>query len=207
MKFRFIEMNRTAYPVQTMCQLLAMSASGYYAWRKREKSVRARDNGALVAEIRAIHAESNQVYGSLKVQAELRRRGRRVNHKRVAQLMRQNGLKSRRAKKYKVTTNSAHGLPIAPNLLNREFRADQPNTKWVSDITYVYTREGWMYLAVVLDLFSRRVVGWAMQIHMTCELVMAAFQPAARSRGTSRSPSASPPGSAAPASPTPSAGR
>jgi transposase InsO family protein len=106
-----------------------------------------------------------------------------VNHKRVARLMRKNGLKSRRMKHRRFTTNSKHGWPVAPNLLNREFTAEQPNTKWVSDITYVPTHEGWMYLAVVLDLFARRVVGWTMQERMTRALIMASFEQAAQARG------------------------
>jgi transposase InsO family protein len=106
-----------------------------------------------------------------------------VNHKRVARLMCENGLKSRRVRRRRVTTQSNHGLPVAPNVLSREFSAERPNQKWVSDITYVPTDEGWLYLAVVLDLFSRRVVGWSLQEHMTRELVMAAFQQAARARG------------------------
>lgn len=175
-------MNRDAFPIRTMCQVLAVSPSGYYAWRTRPPSARARANEALTVEIRALHAESRQRYGSRKVHAKLRRH-RRVNHKRVARLMRENGLKSRRVRHRRVTTNSQHGLPVAPNVLNREFTAAQPNTKWVSDLTYVPTDEGWLYLAVVLDLFSRRVVGWAMLEHMTRALVMSAFEQAAQARG------------------------
>jgi transposase InsO family protein len=182
LKFEFIEMNRDEFPVHTMCEILHVSPSGYYAWRGRPASARARANDALEVEIRAIHAESKQRYGSRKVHAKLHRQ-RRVNHKRVARLMRKNGLKSRRVKRRKVTTNSKHGLPVAPNLLNREFTAERPNTKWVSDITFVPTCEGWLYLAVVLDLFARRVVGWAIQERMTRDLVMAAFEQAAQARG------------------------
>jgi transposase InsO family protein len=170
-----------------MSQVLAVSPSGYYAWRRRQgpeavASARARANDALVVEMRAIHAQTKGRYGSRKMQHALGRVGTAVNHKRVARLMRQNGLKSCRVKRYKVTTNSNHGLPVAPNVLNRAFTAEQPNTKWVSDITYVPTREGWMYLAVVLDLFSRRVVGWAMDERMTRQLVIRAFERAAQSR-------------------------
>ena len=175
-------MNRDDFPVGTMCEVLQVSASGYYAWRMRPVSARARANDALEVEIRAIHRESRQRYGSRKVCAKLRRQ-RRVNHKRVARLMRKNGLKSKRISRRKFTTHSNHGLPVAPNRLNREFNAEQPNTKWVSDITYVPTHEGWLYLAVVLHLFSRRVVGWAMQERMTRDLVIAAFEMAAKARG------------------------
>jgi transposase InsO family protein len=182
LKFEFIDMNRTTFPVQTLCEVLGVSPSGYYARRTRPASARERANDALEVEIRAIHAESRQRYGSRKVHATLRRH-RRVNHKRVARLMRKNGLRSRRARRVKVTTDSEHGLPVAANLLNREFRARRPNAKWVSDITFVPTHEGWLYLAVVLDLFARRVVGWVMQETMTRALVMAAFEQAARARG------------------------
>jgi transposase InsO family protein len=182
LKFEFIDMNHSDFPVETMCEVLAVSPSGYYAWRGRSASARARANDALEVEIRAIHAESKQRYGSRKVHAKLRRQ-RQVNHKRVARLMRKNGLKSRRVKRRTVTTNSKHGLPVAPNLLNREFTAQRPNVKWVSDITFVPTHEGWLYLAVVLDLFARRVVGWAIQERMTRDLAMAAFEQAAQARG------------------------
>jgi putative transposase len=182
LKFEFIAMNRNTFPVRTMCTILEVSPSGYYAWRERPPSARDRANDALEVEIRALHAESQQRYGCRKVHARLRRH-RTVNHKRVARLMRKNGLKSRRVKPRRFTTNSKHGLPVAPNVLNREFTAEQPNTKWVSDITYVPTHEGWLYLAVVLDLFARRIVGWAMQEEMTRALVMAAFERAAQARG------------------------
>jgi transposase InsO family protein len=182
LKFQFIAMNRDTFPVRMMCEVLGVSPSGYYARRNRPASARARANDALEVEIRAIHAESEQRYGSRKVHAKLRR-SRRVNHKRVARLMRKNGLKSKRVKRRRVTTNSKHGRPVAPNLLNRAFSAEKPNTKWVSDITFVPTHEGWLYLAVVLDLFARRVVGWAMQEQMTRELVLAAFELAAQARG------------------------
>ena len=175
-------MNRDHFPVQAMCEVLEASSSGYYAWCQRPASARERANDALEVEIRAIHAASKQRYGSRKVHAQLRRR-RRVNHKRVARLMHKNDLKSRRVKRRRYTTNSKHSLPVAPNLLNREFTAQQPNTKWVSDITFVPTHEGWLYLAVVLDLFARRVVGWTMQERMTRALVMTAFEQAAQARG------------------------
>lgn len=185
-----MEAHRDGLSVKGMSQVLEVSPSGYYAWRRRHAPeavasasfARVRANDALLVEIRAIHAQAKGRYGSRKMRYALGRVGMHVNHKRVARLMRQNGLKSCRVKRYKVTTNSNHGLPVAPNVLSREFTADQPNTKWVSDITYVPTREGWMYLAVVLDLFSRRVVGWAMHERMTRLLVMTAFEAAAQSR-------------------------
>ncbi len=182
MKFAFISMNRTLYPVRRLSQIVQVSPSGYYAWRGRPPSAHARADDALTVEIRAIHAQSRQRYGCRKVHATLRRE-RPINHKRVARLMHQNGLKSRRVRRFRVTTTSRHNLPVAPNLLNREFTAQRPNTKWVSDITFVPTQEGWLYLAVVLDLFARRVVGWQMAEDLTRALVLAAFDQAARARG------------------------
>ena len=145
---------------------------------------RASANEGLLVQIRAIHAETKRRYGSRKMHRALGRAGTHVNHKRVTRLMQQNGLVSRRFKRrrFKVTTDSNHGLPVAPNVLNREFTADRPNVKWVSDITYVPTREGWLYLAVVLDLFSRRAVGWAMSDRMTRQLVIDAFEMAMQAR-------------------------
>lgn len=170
-----------------MCQVLDVSASGYYAWRRRRaqpSGTRSSANEILLVEIRALHAETKQRSGSRQIQQALKRLGKRVNHKRVARLMRHEGLVSSRfkRKRFKVTTNSNHSQPVAPNLLNREFAADRPNAKWVSDITYVPTQEGWLYLAVVLDLFSRRIIGWTMADRMTRHLVMDAFHRATQSR-------------------------
>jgi transposase InsO family protein len=170
-----------------------VSVSGFHAWRRRrvggagKAGKRASTNDGLLVQIRAIHAETKQRYGSRKMHRALARTGIHVNHKRVARLMQQNGLVSRRFKRrrLKVTTDSNHDLPVAPNVLNREFTADRPNVKWVSDITYVPTHEGWLYLAVVLDLFSRRVVGWAMSERMTRQLVIDAFEMAMQSRAIS----------------------
>ena len=179
--------------LKVACAMMNVSVSGFHAWRQRNRSMgsmggmngsRAHENEALLVEMRAIHAETKQCYGSRKMTKALERMGRFVNHKRVERLMQQNGLVSRRykRKRFKQTTDSNHGLPIAPNVLNRAFSAERPNIKWVSDITYVPTREGWLYLAVVLDLFSRRVVGWAIRERMTRALVIAAFEMAAQSR-------------------------
>lgn len=153
-----MEINRETFPVAAMCQVLRVSSSGCYAWRNRRTSqagsARARANDAPAVEIRAIHKQNKQRYGSRKMRLELIRLGRRANHKRVARLMRENGLLSRRVRRRKVTTDGAHSLPVAPHALNREFTATQPNRTWVSDITHVPTREGWLYLAVVMDWFA-----------------------------------------------------
>ena len=159
-----------------MCRVLEVSASGYYRWRNRPHSKRARYNEQLMVKIRAIHDESRNNYGSPKVYRLLRKQGERCNHKRVERLMRENGIRAKRVKKFKLTTNSRHSEPVAENLLGRAFNASEPDKTWVSDITYIWTDEGWLYLAIFLDLFSRMVVGWAMSERMTSELIMAAFE-------------------------------
>jgi putative transposase len=171
MKYRFIEKNQGGYPVKALCQVVGVSKSGYYAWQVREK--RPEDGGLrrLIEQIWNIHQKSRNTYGSPRVCAELHAKGIVCNHKRVERLMRQEGLVGRR-KRYKVrTTDSNHHYPIAPNRLNREFEADAPNIKWVADITYIPTREGWLFLAVVLDLYSRKIVGWSMGAQITADLV------------------------------------
>ena len=129
----------------------------------------------LAVEVASIHAESRQRYGSPRVHAELRERGKKTSRKRVARLMRQQGLRARHKRRFRTTTDSAHEFPVAPNRLKRKFEVDAPNTAWVTDITYIWTREGWLYLAVILDLFSRRVVGWAMSEKITRQLALAAL--------------------------------
>jgi len=161
MRFRFIEDHRTSFPVRTMCAVLEVSASGYYAWRDRPESARARANRDLPADIRRVHADSHAVYGSPRVHATLRAEGRRIGVHRVARLMRYHGIQGRHKRRRPRTTDSNHSLPVAPNLLDRRFAVAAPNRVWLADITYIPTAEGWLYLAVVLDMFSRRVVGWA----------------------------------------------
>ncbi len=182
MRFRFIEDHRASFPVRTMCAVLEVSASGYYAWRDRPESARARANRALAADIRRVHADSRAVYGSPRVHAALRAEGRRVGVHRVARLMRHHGIQGRHKRRRPRTTDSNHSLPVAPNLLDRRFAAPAPNRVWLADITYIPTAEGWLYLAVVLDMFSRRVVGWAMRETMPQELTIAALQMAIANR-------------------------
>jgi transposase InsO family protein len=171
------------HDVARLCEVMGVSRSSYYAWRRRAKSERQAADHALQVEIGMVHTRSRGRYGVRKVRHALARQGQRVSHKRVARLMRESGLKSRRARRFTpTTTDSKHNLPIAPNVLQRDFSAQQPNTKWVSDITFVPTAEGWLYLAVVLDLFSRRAVGWSIGEHMTRQLVMRAFDMATQTR-------------------------
>ena len=169
----FIHDHVADFPVQVMCELLGVSRGGYYAWAGRAESARAADDRALATEIRAAHEASRGRYGSPRVHAELRARGRRIGRKRVARLMRGMGLAARRRRRFRRTTDSRHAFPIAPNLLERNFTAEAPDRVWLADLTW--TAQGWLYLAVVLDLYTRRVVGWAMADHLRHELTLAAL--------------------------------
>ena len=171
----FIHDHVADFPVQVMCEVLGVSRGGYYAWAGRAESARAADDRALAAEIRAAHEASRGRYGSPRVHAELRARGRRIGRKRVARLMRGMGLAARRRRRFRRTTDSRHAFPIAPNLLERNFTAEAPDRVWLADLTYIWTAQGWLYLAVVLDLYTRRVVGWAMADHLRHELTLAAL--------------------------------
>jgi transposase InsO family protein len=172
MKYQFIEDYRDEFPVTRMCTVLQVSASGYYAWRKRPTSQREQDNEKLVERIKAIHAESRETYGSPRVHAALIAQDITCNKKRVERLMRVNHIRAKQHRRRRIrTTDSDHNLPVAPNVLNRQFEADAPNRKWVTDITYIPTDEGWLYLAVVLDLFARRVIGWSMASTLCASLV------------------------------------
>lgn len=158
-----------------MCRALSVSRSGYYAWKSRAPSARALQDQRLRLAVRAIHRQSHQRYGSPRVHAELRAQGTRCGRKRIERLMREDGLAARPRRAWRSTTGSSHAEPCAPNLLGRVFRAAEPDTVWLSDLTYVPTREGWLYLAVVLDLASRAVVGWAMQGTLEASLTLDAL--------------------------------
>ena len=176
MKFAFIAAEKATYPVRVLCRTLEVSRAGFYAWHVRPPAARTQQDQQLGVEIQAIHAESRQRYGSPRVHAELRDRGQRLGRKRVARLMRQQGLCARRRRRrFRVTTDSTHDFPVAPNVLARQFAVAAPDTAWVTDITYLWTREGWLYLAVILDLFSRAVVGWALSAHITRHLTLQAL--------------------------------
>lgn len=184
MKYAFVEQHRSQFRVEAMCRLLGVSRSGYYGWRERQPSRRAQEQAHLVAEITTIYQMSQSTYGSPRIQAELVARGWQVSRQRVARLMQQQGLKARRCQRRQrvCTTQSQHNFTIAPNLLLRQFQADAPNRKWTADITYIDTAEGWLYLAVILDLFSRRIVGWAMADSLESTLVEDAFRMAVKQR-------------------------
>jgi len=175
MRYAFIAKHRDAFPVGLMCQVLAVGKSGFYAWLKRPESPRTRENQRLVEAIKMVHHGSRQTYGSPRVHADLKAQGHACGKHRVAQLMRQYGIVSRHKRKFKATTNSKHSHPVAANHLNRQFTVSHPNRCWVSDMTYIPTQEGWLYLAVTLDLYHRKVVGWAMDRWMTQQLVIEAF--------------------------------
>ena len=186
MRFEFIRAEKARFPVRLMCRLLEVSRSGFYAWLKRRDSLELNDR-RLLQLIREIFAQSRETYGSPRIYRELRTRGVRCDKARVERLMRENEITPPRKKKYRVTTDSNHKNPVAPNVLQRDFTSPAPNRRWVSDITYVWTWAGWLYLAVVLDLFSRRVVGWAMDSRLDTEsLTLNALHMALRNRAPDR---------------------
>ncbi len=174
--FRFVDEHRDQWPVRVLCDALDVSPAGYYAWRDRAASDRQQRQDALLVEIRAIHAEFKARYGSPRVQKELAARGHDCCENTVAKLMRDHDMRAKTARKFRcTTTDSDHDLPVADNLLNRQFDPASPNEAWVADITYIPTREGWLYLAAVEDLYSRRVVGWSMADHRESRLVVDAL--------------------------------
>jgi putative transposase len=181
-KFAFIEAKEVAFPVHAMCRVLGVSSSGFYAWRKRPASPRATSDAQLTVDIVAAHKRGRRAYGSPRVHRELRARGVRVGKKRIERLMRKNGIQGRRKRRFRRTTDSNHALPIAPNVLQRKFEVDAPNEAWVTDVTYVWTDEGWLYLAAILDLFSRRIVGWSASTTNDTELALSALRCALKTR-------------------------
>jgi len=181
-KFAFIEEHERQWPLSDLCRVLDVSRSGFHAWRVRGKSMRQRQDEQLVVEVVAVHERSRRTYGSPRVHAELRARGTRTGRKRVARLMRAKSLVARCKRRFRRTTDSRHSNPIAPNIVARSFRADAPNKVWVTDVTAIWTLEGWTYLAVMLDLFSRRVVAWAMSESNDTTLALNVLREAVRLR-------------------------
>jgi len=186
MKFRFISDHLETFNVGRMCMLLNVSRSGFYAWRKRPESRTSRENRALEDRIRLVHANSHGIYGAPRIHRDLNEDGVCCGKNRVARIMRNAGLRSRTRKKFKATTNSKHNLPVAPNLMNQQFSAEAADSAWVGDITYIWTDEGWLYLAVLLDLFNREVVGWSASSRMTRQLAIDALQMALGKREPGR---------------------
>jgi putative transposase len=172
MKYAWINTQRKAYPLPVMCEALTVSISGYRAWKRGGSRSRKRLTDAqLLALIEAIHQELKGAYGSPRMVRELRARGFPASKPRVERLMRENGIRARHKRRYKATTDSKHSLPVAPNVLDRNFTPTAPNQAWTADLTYIWTDEGWLYLAVVLDLFNREIVGWSIKPRMTADIV------------------------------------
>ena len=175
-KYAFIKSHEKKYPISVMCTVLGASRPGYYTWRQGRVTPRLLRQQELLAEIKRIHQESRGTYGSPRILRELRKKGIVVNHKTVEDLMKENGIAAKQVKKFKKTTDSNHNLPIAKNRLKRNFKTKKPNKVWVTDLTYIPTEEGWLYLVAFIDLFSRKVVGWSMSSRMTADLVVDAFR-------------------------------
>ena len=182
MTFAFIEDHKQVWPVRLMCDTLEVSTAGFYAWRERPPSFAEQRRDALLVLIRTVHSEVKARYGSPRIHAELRARGRDCCVNTVAKLMHDNDIRAKTARKFRHTTDSNHKLPVAANVLDRQFDPEAPNEKWVADITYIPTREGFLYLAVVEDLYSRRIVGWSMADHMESRLVVDALEMAVQRR-------------------------
>lgn len=171
MKYRFIEKHQLKYPISQQCQALGVARSGYYAWQKRQPREEEPGLYALLEHIQRIHRKSRGTYGSPRIHAQLRAEGFHYNRKRIARLMQLKGLVGRRKHRKVSTTDSRHSYPVAQNILNRVFQTDKANQKWAADITYIPTQEGWLYLAVVMDLYSHKIVGWSMKAQITADLV------------------------------------
>lgn len=187
MRFAFVEEHRDQLPVTRLCKIMDVSARGYRAWRSRILSRSQRQDMVVLAHIREQFRLSLGSYGRPRMTEELKALGLDVGHRRVGRLMRENAIAAKRSRKHKVTTDSNHSFNVAPNLLERDFSADRPNQKWAGDISYVWTQEGWLYLAVILDLHSRRVVGWAVSNRMKRDLAIRALKMAVALRQPPRS--------------------
>lgn len=182
MKYRFIEEHRETFRVRALCAVLGVSRSGYYEWRERPPSERALENERLLGLIRQVHADSRENYGERKTWEALRAQGESCGRHRVARLRRLDGLTAKRVRRFRLAYAARNSEPPAPNLLNRDFTTTKPNRVWVTDITFVPTRRGWLYVATMVDLFSRRVVGWAMSQRIDQQLVVDALHMAIRQR-------------------------
>lgn len=176
MKYAWIDTQRDAYALQALCEALGVSPSGFDAWKRGGERQKRLSDTQLLTLIRAVHAETKGAYGSPRVFRELKDRGIPVSRERVARLMRKNDIRARHKRRYKATTDSRHDFPVAQNVLDRNFEPARPDQTWTADITYIPTNEGWLYLAVVMDLYTRMIVGWSMDARMTRELVMNALR-------------------------------
>ena len=187
MRYQHIKTLRLEFPVKKMCQVLKIKRSSYYAWLKRGISKRSKENIKILGEIMEIRKDKRKLsYGAPTLKVELNENGIECSRNRVARIMQNNNITAKTKKKWKATTNSKHKLPIAENILNRNFSSTKPNEVWTSDITYIWTDEGWLYLAVILDIFSRQIIGWAMDKRMTKELVLDAIKQACKRRNPAK---------------------
>ncbi len=182
MKYAFIQAHQTMFSVSRMCRIFEVSRSGFHEWLSRPESARKQADRQLTEDLKQVFEGSRQTYGTRRIQDDLDPQGQRVSRARISRLMRREGLRCKTRRRFRATTNSNHTLPVAPNRLDRQFQVAGPDRVYVGDITYVATREGWLYLAVFLDLYSRQVVGWAMSAWMTAERVVDALQMAHWSR-------------------------
>lgn len=176
MIYRFISEHDKTFRVVKMCKVLGVSKSGYYGWRNRPLSKQAKRRQELTKEVKRVHAESNQVYGSPKIHKQLENEGIKTSERTVQRIMSDELIRSKTVKKYKATTNSDHDDPIYPNIINQDFTTTAPGEVWVADITYVWTKEGWLYLASVMDLYSRKIIGFNMGSRLTKELAITALE-------------------------------
>ena len=186
MRYDFVEAHRERWPIRTMCRVLHVSAGGYYDWRGRPKSSKTERREALIVAIKEVHAEVKARYGSPRIHAEVVARGQPCTVRTVARLMREHGVAAKTRRKFRCTTDSNHGHPVAENVVNRDFEPTAVNRTWTADITYVATDEGWLYLAAVEDLYSRRIVGWSMGSRIDSRLVVDALEMALAGRRPSK---------------------
>jgi transposase InsO family protein len=183
MKYKFIMENRKEFRLGKMCEVLNVSRSGYHNYVKRRFSLRESDDNIILEKIKEIHKSSRELYGSPRIYQELRRRGIKINKKRVVRIMREYGIRAKTKRKYKVTTNSNHSYRIVKDLVGQNFKSTELNKIWVSDITYITTKEGWLYLSCILDLYSRKIVGWHIDQRQSSSLVTTAIRNALSQRG------------------------
>ena len=182
MKYPRIAEHRDQYPIRWMCSALAVSSRGYRAWRSRPEPTRRQEDRRLLIDIRTSFEQSDRTYGSPRVLKDLKEQGQQVSEKRIARIMQENGITAKVKRRFKLTTQSGHNLPVHQNLLNRDFAVDRPNRVWLGDITYIRTEEGWLFLAALLDLCSRRVVGWNAADRIDRWLTLTALKQALRAR-------------------------
>ena len=183
MRYQFISSVKKDYPIYILCEVMQVSRSGYYKWQNRGQSSRQKERERLIPVVKEIDRQSKGSYETRRICEALRSRGEQCGRDKARTLMKLAGVIARQVKKFKVTTDSNHNFPVAPNLLDRQFEVEEPNRVWVSDITYIWTTEGWLYLAVIIDLFSRKVIGWSQNKRITKHLVMDALQMAIWRRG------------------------